>query len=112
MPTPSKTGTELDPYDHRPDLSRRTTTIPFWPQSYDTTPMNDLLARYIDKLEHKANRFGRNVSPATIRAARADVHGFIDWWEGQRRLRFDPSLVLERDLRDWQAHRQKEDGAR
>jgi integrase/recombinase XerC len=74
--------------------------------------MNDLLARYLDSLERKANRFGRNVSPATVRAARADLHGFFAWWEERHRLTFDPSLVLERDLRDWQDQRQKEDGAR
>jgi integrase/recombinase XerC len=67
---------------------------------------------YLTHLEAHPNRFGRNVSPASIRAARADLHGFFAWWEGRHRLIFDPSLVLERDLRDWQAHRQKEDGAR
>jgi site-specific recombinase XerD len=74
--------------------------------------MNDLLARYLDHLEHTTNRFGRTVAPATVRAARADLHGFFAWCEERHRLSFDPSLVLERDLRDWQAHRQKEDGAR
>jgi len=74
--------------------------------------MNDLLARYLDNLARRSNRFGRNVAPATVRAARADLDGFIAWWAERHRLTFDPSLVLERDLRDWQAHRQTEDGAR
>jgi integrase/recombinase XerC len=71
-----------------------------------------ILEDYLTHLEAHPNRFGRNVSPATVRAARADLHGFIAWWEERRRLTFDPSLVLERDLRDWQEHRQTEDGAR
>ncbi|HEY0605721.1 MAG TPA: tyrosine-type recombinase/integrase, partial [Herpetosiphonaceae bacterium] len=55
---------------------------------------------------------GQAVAPATIRAARADLQGFITWWEGDHQLRFDLPLVLDRDLRRWQIHRQRNDGAK
>jgi site-specific recombinase XerD len=70
------------------------------------------LEDYLAHLEAHPNRFGRTVSPSTIRATRADLQGFVRWWEQHHRLAFEPSLVLERDVRDWQQHRQEEDGAR
>ena len=74
--------------------------------------MNDtILDRYLADLEQRPNRRGRHASPATIRAVRADLQGFISWWEQTHRVSFDVALVLDRDLRAWQRHRQREDGA-
>jgi hypothetical protein len=51
-----------------------------------------VLEDYLAHLEERPNRFGRNVSPATIRAARADLHGFIAWWEQRHHSRqYSPS---------------------
>jgi hypothetical protein len=72
----------------------------------------DLLDQYLQHLAHQPNRFGRSVLPATIRAARAEVRGFVGWWEHHHRLTFDPALVLERDLCVWQEDRQQHHGAK
>ena len=53
----------------------------------------------------------RGASPATCRAARADLRGLVRWWEGTRRRRFEASQIVERDLRAWCQHRQRIDGA-
>lgn len=74
--------------------------------------MSNLLTDYLAHLADQPNRFGRTVSQATVRAARADLRGFVAWWEAHQQLTFDPSLVQERDLRDWQRDRQTSDGAR
>jgi integrase/recombinase XerC len=74
--------------------------------------MPAILDQYLADLQHRPNRRGRTVSPATIRAARADLQGFIAWWEHTHRLSFDVALVLDRELRQWQLHRQREDGAK
>jgi site-specific recombinase XerD len=70
-----------------------------------------ILERYLADLGQQPTKRGQSASPATIRAARADVRGFITWWEHDHRLTFDLALVLDRDLRRWQLHRQREDGA-
>src|SRR5438128_165968 len=74
-----------------------------------TIPM---LEQYLAHLDQQKNRHGHPLSKETIRATTNDLHGFIGWWEGDKRLSFDPSLVLDRDLMNWQIHRQKIDGAR
>ncbi|HEY0605251.1 MAG TPA: tyrosine-type recombinase/integrase [Herpetosiphonaceae bacterium] len=71
-----------------------------------------ILARYLADLEQQPTRRGQAVAPATIRAARADLQGFISWWEQDHQLRFDLPLVLDRDLRRWQMERQRDDGAK
>lgn len=72
----------------------------------------DLIAAYLEHLAHQPTARGRTASPATVRAQRADLAGFAAWWLATHELAaFDPGLVQERDLRDWQAHRQVEDGA-
>lgn len=74
--------------------------------------MADLLDRYLADRTTQTNRHGRRVSPATIRAARADLHGFMQWWEQAHQLTFDVGLVLEQDPGDWQEHRQIVEGAK
>jgi len=74
--------------------------------------MPDPVDPYLTYLSARTNRHGRSVSRATIRAARADLHGFMRWWERTHRLTFDVPLVLDRDPRDWQEHRQVVDGAK
>jgi len=69
-----------------------------------------LLDRYLAHLQEHNTRRGQPASPETIRAVRADLRGFMSWWETAKRLSFDPVLVLDRDLADWQMHRQKADG--
>lgn len=71
-----------------------------------------VLDLYLAHLGQQKNRHGHPLSKHTIRAARNDLRGFIGWWEQAKRLTFDPSLVLDRDLVDWQIHRQKLDGAK
>ncbi|HEX6292058.1 MAG TPA: tyrosine-type recombinase/integrase [Herpetosiphonaceae bacterium] len=73
---------------------------------------NTILDRYLADLQQRPNRSGRLASPATIRAARADLQGFINWWEQAHRVSFDVAHILDRDLRAWQRHRQREDGAK
>lgn len=74
--------------------------------------MSDELEQYLTDLAAQPTRRGHRASPATIRAARADLRGFIRWWEARHRLTFTPALVLADDLLDWQEHRQTQDGAR
>ena len=73
----------------------------------DTPP---LLEQYLAHLDQQKNRHGHPLSKETIRATISDMRGFIGWWEQAKRLTFDPSLVLDRDLVNWQIHRQKVDG--
>jgi len=49
---------------------------------------------------------------ASRRAIRADLRQFVQWWETTRARPFDPSLLLDRDLRAWQVARQQHDGAK
>jgi len=49
---------------------------------------------------------------ASRRAVRADLRQFVQWWEATRARPFDPSLLLDRDLRAWQLARQQHDGAK
>lgn len=72
--------------------------------------MADLLDHYLTHLATQPSRRGRRVSPATIRAARADLRGFIHWWEQARQLTFAVTLVLDQDLWDWQEERQVVEG--
>ncbi|GAB4200699.1 MAG: tyrosine recombinase XerC [Roseiflexaceae bacterium] len=72
----------------------------------------DLIAAYLEHLAHQPTARGRTASPATVRAQRADLAGFAAWWlQAHALAAFDLGLVQERDLRDWQTHRQVEDGA-
>lgn len=50
-------------------------------------------------------------SPLTLKATRADLGRFISWWETTRRRQFDPSLLLEEDVRAWRGVRQRDDAA-
>lgn len=72
--------------------------------------MLGILERYLTDLAQRTTRRGQRVAPATIRAVRADLRGFLAWWEQTRRMPFDVSLVLPRDLHDWQAQCQEVDG--
>ena len=74
--------------------------------------MIPILARYLADLEQQPPRSGQAVAPATIRAARTDLQGFIRWWEADHQLRFDVALVLDADLRRWQLTRQRDDGVK
>ncbi len=68
------------------------------------TPITDL-DRF---LQHLA---GSGAAPASCRAARADLRGLVRWWEVTHPQPFALSLLVERDLRAWQSHRQRVDGA-
>src|SRR3954451_15655266 len=72
--------------------------------------MSDVLDHYLTNLATQPSRRGRRASPATQRAARADLQGFIHWWEQARHLTFGLELVLDQDLWDWQEHRQVVEG--
>jgi len=74
--------------------------------------MSDILDTYLAQLATRVTQRGQRPSPATIRATRADLAGFISWWEQRQRLTFDLTLVMEHDLLDWQEHRQLADGAK
>ncbi len=74
--------------------------------------MNELIDSYLNHLETHLTQRGRWPSSATIRGTRADLQGFIRWWEDARRLAFDVALVIEDDLFDWQEYRQVHDGAK
>src|SRR5437773_1819030 len=63
--------------------------------------MTTLLDRYLAGLAE------RDVSPATLRAVRSDISRLADWWQERHQRSFDPTPLLERDLRHWQLHRQK-----
>jgi integrase/recombinase XerC len=80
--------------------------------SSGAAPLTDLIIAELDHLAEQPTARGRSSSPATVRAQRADLAGFVAWWlEHHQFASFDPALVQERDLRDWQHHRQVEDGA-
>ena len=70
-----------------------------------------ILEHHLAHLDQQKNRHGHPLSKETLRAITNDLRGFIRWWEGNKRLSFDPSLVLDRDLVTWQIHRQTVDGA-
>lgn len=53
----------------------------------------------------------RRKSSHTLRAARQDLTRFAIWWERQNGRPFDPTLVLDTDVRDWRRARQQDDGA-
>jgi site-specific recombinase XerD len=63
----------------------------------------------IDQYLALQQRKGR--SPLTLKAARADLGRFVAWWETTRQRRFDPSLLLEEDVRVWRGIRQRDDAA-
>jgi hypothetical protein len=44
--------------------------------------------------------------------SRANLQGFVNWWEKAKGLTFDPTLILDTDLLDGHAHRQKRDGVK
>ncbi len=52
----------------------------------------------------------RDIAPATIRAVRSDIARLAEWWGERHRRSFDPTQLVERDLRQWQFHRQKVEG--
>jgi site-specific recombinase XerD len=65
-----------------------------------------ILDTYLDQFGQRTQR-KRQAAPATIRAARTDLQGFITWWEQAKNLAFDPTLILDTDLLDWHTHRQE-----
>ncbi len=67
--------------------------------------MHESIAAYLDSLA------ARRRSPHTLRAARQDLIQFVGWWEQREGRPFDPALLLDSDLRDWQLRRQRDDGA-
>ncbi len=67
--------------------------------------MHRLVEQYLASLGER----GR--SSSTVRAARTDLAQFEQWWEATHRRPFDPSSLLESDLRTWQRSRQVDDGA-
>jgi len=67
--------------------------------------MHPSLDRYLATLGQK----GR--SPLTLKATRQDLARFVTWWEATRQRRFDPALLLDRDVRSWRVVRQRDDGA-
>lgn len=71
--------------------------------SPESTPAD--LDRYYDHL------VARGASPASCRAARADLRGLVRWWEARHHRLFDPTQLADRDLRAWRQHRQQHDGA-
>lgn len=74
--------------------------------------MNELIDRYLHHLETCATQRGRKPSSATIRGTRADLQGFIRWWEEVHEQAFDIALVVENDLVNWQEHRGTHDKAK
>ncbi len=50
-------------------------------------------------------------SPLTVKAVRSDLTGFAIWWETRRQRPFDPSLLLDSDLREWRIKRQCDDAS-
>ena len=66
-------------------------------------------AEAVDRYVNLLNE--RGVSPATRKAVRSDLSHLAHWWEARYHRAFDPSLLVERDLRAWKAARQKDDGA-
>ena len=67
--------------------------------------MHPSLTSYLATLADKRR------SPHTLKAARQDLTRFVTWWELRYRRPFDPSLLLDSDLRDWRLERQQTDGA-
>lgn len=67
---------------------------------------------YLIHLATTPTQRGHLPAAATVRAARADLQGFVAWWEQMYALTFDVTLVLPHDLADWQRWRQVEEGAR
>ena len=59
--------------------------------------MHELTDRYLATL----------TSPASQRAARADLIGFARWWEQQRGRAFEPTQLLAKDITAWVRHRQE-----
>lgn len=66
------------------------------------------VAAYLGHLRDHLTTRGRRASPATLRAMRSDLRAFVAWWEHTRHLTFDVPLVLETDLDDYLAHRQRD----
>lgn len=58
-----------------------------------------ILDRYLATLDH----------PASQRAARADLTGFVRWWETKHQRPFEPQLWLAKDCDAWVRYRQDED---
>lgn len=48
---------------------------------------------------------------ATVKAVRADLTSLRHWWEQTYHQPFDPTRLLERDIRRWREARQTQDGA-
>ncbi|MBA3470027.1 MAG: tyrosine-type recombinase/integrase [Herpetosiphonaceae bacterium] len=65
----------------------------------------DLPITYLALLE------SRGRSAATIRATRADLRQFQQWWEVTHGHPWNAALTSDRDLRQWQRTRQVTDGA-
>lgn len=66
--------------------------------------MSELIERYCVH-QSKPVRNRRSISPETLRAIRSDLKGFVGWWESEKAISFDPSLVVETDLIEWHDQR-------
>lgn len=67
--------------------------------------MHHSIEQYLETLRIKRR------APGTLKVVRQDLTHFVTWWEHTRRRTFDPKLLRHEDLRDWQANRQRDDGA-
>lgn len=67
--------------------------------------MHPSIEQYLESLRIKRR------APGTLKVVRQDLTHFVMWWEHTRRRTFDPALLRHEDLRDWQANRQRVDGA-
>jgi site-specific recombinase XerD len=68
-------------------------------------PMHGSIGQYLLALEQKRR------SPLTLKAVRQDLTHFVTWWEARRARSFSPAFLLHRDVLDWRAERQRQDGA-
>jgi site-specific recombinase XerD len=66
----------------------------------ETTGLEDLVGAWLCNLDQA----GR--SAHTLAAYRRGLTHFVRWYEGSYGDRFDPTLVIPRDVRDWKAHQQ------
>ncbi len=67
--------------------------------------MHPSIDRYLTTLGQKGG------SPLTLKATRQDLTRFVAWWDATRQRRFEPALLLDKDVRSWRVARQRDDGA-
>lgn len=73
--------------------------------------MDTLMSDYLTHLAKTPNARGKLASAATIRAASADLRGFLRWWADGGRGTVNITLVMDTDLLAYQRDRQQLDGA-